>query len=134
MLFRRDLTITEDGDIALDENGDLKVSEGAKAMAEAIMVRLRTYLNESPLFPGIGSRFTELAGRPNTLETGQAVEAMAYEALTADNFLLPEAIEITAVPISESVIYLYVDPDPTATEGFPGALRFDIDLTQGQIS
>lgn len=129
----REITITEDGDLAIGPDGDFAVSLNQQALAEHIMVRLRTYFNEASAFKNIGAKMEDFAGKPNTREVGQLIELSASNALTIDNFLSAEDFTITAVPESLHTVRLYIDPDPNNIGLFSGVLSFDIDLVSGQI-
>jgi hypothetical protein len=129
----RELTLTEDGDLLISPTGDLAVSLNAQALAEHIMVRLRTYQDEAPAMPGVGARIEDFAGKPNTRETGEALEKIAMDALTRDGFLTPEEVTVTAVPEGPRHIRLYIDPDPNQTGRYQGVWSFDIDLITGEL-
>lgn len=130
----REIKITPDGDISLDENDGIEVSVGGDALAEHIMVRIRTIFNEALNMPGVGSNLDEAAGLPNTPDTGAFIEQEVIDSLTRDGFMQIGDFNVNVVPTSMDSISVYIDPDPENTGSFGKVISFDINLKNGEIS
>jgi hypothetical protein len=129
----KEITITEDGDLAVGPDGDFAFSVAGDALVEHVMVRLRTYLNESPIMPGIGTQLEDFIGKPNTLETGNNIEQEVYRALLTDGLFDANVLTITAVPVSDNEISVLIEPDTSASATI-GTLAFDLNLETGNLT
>ena len=131
----KDFKISLSGDLVIGSDGDLDYVEGGENIAQDAMVRLRTYLDESPLMPQIGSLISDYAGYPNTRETGEAIEREVIRALTINGYISTDNLYVAVVPVPEDSgkLLLIIDPD-TTTENSSSSLEFDIDLTTGELS
>lgn len=125
-----EIKILPDGSLYKDHNNDLGLSSGKDALAENIMIRLKTRKDSAFNMPGVGSDIHLLLGYPNNRSTGELLESYALEALTRDGFLDPSQVDITAVPITESVLSLFIDLQVTPRQ----QLAYSIDLTDGSIN
>lgn len=135
IFLTKDLKISLTGDLVIGANGDLDFVQGGENISQDAMVRMRTYRDESPLMPGVGTTISNFAGSPNTRETGEAIEEEAIRALTNNGYISRETLYVAAVPVAEDSgkLMLIIDPD-TRDENSIGALEFDIDLNTGEVS
>lgn len=102
----RDLQLSSNGDLTLDQTGDLAMSFNIQCVKESIMARLRTENPDWYHHPSIGADIDTFVGEPNTEETAIKVVASIMSCLTYDDFLLPSMIVVTPIPISPTqVIY-----------------------------
>ncbi len=131
----KDLKLTIGGDLVVGPDGDLQVVSAGETVSQDIMVRLKTYRDESPLMPGMGCRISDYAGYPNTRETGDEIETEVIRALTDKGYVSKETLYVRVVPVrdDEGKLLLVVDPDDS-TQDTLEPLEFDIDLTSGDIS
>lgn len=131
----KDLRLSIDGDLVIGPDGDLDVVRAGELVSQDAMIRLRTYFNEAPLMPNIGSVVADFAGFPNTRETGEAIEEAVIEALTTKGYIQAEYLYVAVVPVPEDSgkLLLVIDPD-TQTENSLAPLEFDIDLITGELS
>lgn len=125
-----EIKILPDGTLGRNYNNDLDLSFDTDALAENIMIRLKTRKDSAFNMPGIGSDIHLLLGRPNNRTTGELLESYALEALTRDGFLDPSQVEIIAVPVSESILSLFIDLFVQPRQ----QLSYSIDLTDGSIN
>lgn len=128
----KDILLTSDGDLNLLPNGDIETVDNGDALAQHVMVCLRTYLNDASTFPGIGSIIEDFIGQPNTREVGTALENEVRRAILTSSIFDASVLRVTAVPISTQQMLLLVEPDTGNPNG--GTLEFDIDLTTGNIT
>jgi hypothetical protein len=102
-----DIKLTEDGDLALDGNGDFDTVSNEDCVAQDIQDRLRSNAPEWYHHPRICANFEDVKGEPNTRETGERVEDMALYALTNDGRIQEGDVIVRAVPVSTKQIDLH---------------------------
>lgn len=129
----REISIDENGNLILDENGDLQTSVAFQALAEHIMIRAKTFFNSSPLMPNVGSDLILYLGQPNTEEIGERVRNSMLECLTRDGFLTLEDFLVDVVPTSLETITIYIDLDPKNKYTEDKVLEFDLNLLTGEV-
>ena len=128
----RELALSDDADLVIDASGDLAVASAGQALAEQIMVRLRTYPGDGQAMPGVGCPLEDFIGQPNTRETGEALETAVKDALTRDGFLTASEVEVTVVPVGETRLLIVIEP-LTPTGQSLGSLDVEFDLFDGAL-
>jgi hypothetical protein len=87
-------------------------------------------IGDYPLEPECGANLESLVGEPNTAETGRKAEGLVIRALTHDGFLNPLALEVEAVPTSETEITTVVSL-PSEHSGV--LIAASVDLKEGEV-
>lgn len=128
-----ELKLTPEGDLRLNNQNDIDICFNGEAVADHVMIRVKSLLNEAYYMPNVGTELSDYIGRPNTLETGNNIEAEILRALTFDGFLSVNNVIITATPLTESVISVFIDIDPENINSSQLPLQFDINLDTGSI-
>lgn len=127
-MLLKDLWITEDGDLVIGHDGDLKVSEATDAYAQGAMFRGKTVVGDFLLQPSVGASLESLVGEPNTEETGEKMKNLILESLQHDNFI--NSVEVETFPVSLDTIMAVV----TITElGEPVIYTVEVDLKEGEV-
>lgn len=126
----RDLQFTEDGDLALDANGDLATVEGNDLLEQMIRIPLKT-TNPDWFNDAIGADMEDLLGLENSRDTAELGKTKIKQALIDTEFFEPEDIWIEAKPISQSAITFFVFiQSPFSVEG-PLVYEVELDLGFG---
>lgn len=102
-----DLLFSQDGDLVPDWNGDLSVGDDETIDYQDINFRVMTNDPDCAL-GNLGANLEDAIGLPNNAATGALCESNVQWALTFDKRFLPQDLTITAVPINESQIGIYV--------------------------
>ena len=104
----RDFKWDEDGDIELDETGDLKLATAAETIVQDIEWRLRSDLWDYEPDPMLSAGLDRFKGQPNTRETGDAIKEAVYLALTGDGRFSKSSLFVDVVPVSKYSILIIV--------------------------
>jgi hypothetical protein len=103
-----DLAFSDDGDLVIDESGDLALRMGVDCLRDDINIRIITNAPEWQLDPWLGATLDDLIGEPNTQQTGLVGEAKIIGALTADNKVSRERLTVHTIPINANEIIYHV--------------------------
>ncbi len=99
------------GDIKLAGNGDLKVSDWENEVSQGIWFRLQTVAGDYLLAPDCGASLETFIGEPNTRETGEAIQAAVFQALTQDGFLESDQLDVQTAYVNTNQIAVLVKVD-----------------------
>jgi len=105
-----------EGDLIVDETGDLALTVNYDSARQDITNRLRTQKGDWRSHPQLGADLELLEGEPNTRETGMKGVAQIYEALTYDHRFHLEDLHVRAVPTSIEEIQFFVLLDSDSNE------------------
>lgn len=101
-----DLWFTESGDIAIDDNGDLKDTSPVygRSLIQEIRTRLKAHTGDWLLYKTIGANLEDYLGESSTdRHIGRVIRAITGS-LTYDRLLLPNEIEITPLKLNDSTV------------------------------
>ena len=101
-----DLWFTEEGDLAIDNNGDLKdtLNSYGRAVLQEIRDRLHNRPGEWKLNSSIGSNLERFLGEAGTTGTIGRVVNEIVQALTFDRLLIPGEFEVIPLQFIDSIL------------------------------
>lgn len=104
----KDIKMDESGDLVF-KNGDLETVSGDEWFIQEVTKILRTSNPDWVLHPDIGAGLEDFAGRPNTRETGKAIEERLYNKIAAEGIHFPGTLLVRVVPLSRDSIMVNID-------------------------
>lgn len=110
-----DLYWDDSGDICLDQDDkDLKDTkkENYRGAIQRVQARIGSSKGDWSGSPQTGANLRRFHGRPNSAETGRAIESALTNELVRGSFLLPNEVEVSAFPISKTHIATFVRISP----------------------
>jgi hypothetical protein len=122
-----DLTITEDGDLAMGPGGDLYILKGIPSLRQDIEFRLKTDLGDLLTQPKIGSRLRDMIGRRNTKEVAEQIKTEITNCLTYGNFIDPGDLNVSAIPVDESTIICHIEVSADTYVAYRFDLIYDLE-------
>jgi hypothetical protein len=97
-----------DGDLVVDESGDLQLSTALEAVQQDIKFRARTGPYDYDPDPFIGANLGSFKGRPNVRRTGDFMKSNLHEALVRDGRFARGDVVVDAIPVSKSQVAMIV--------------------------
>jgi len=124
----------DDGDFVITA-GDFTDTEGHRATIQDVMFRLKSALMDYKVDPDLPAALDDFIGKPNSSDTGEAIERRVKYSLTRDGKYQPTNFQVTVAPHGrhELGIYLFIIPG-LGTNGGLTNLSFTFDLVTGSIS
>jgi hypothetical protein len=113
-----DLSMTDDGDLIVDETGDLELSFGTDVLQDDVTVRLNTNEQEWFHHPWLGATLDDLLGEPNTRDTGKWGADKISDSLTEDGYIDSADLSVYTIPASKEEILYYIVIDCGEDEDF----------------
>jgi flagellar basal body rod protein FlgG len=120
---------TEDGDFALDKNGDLALAKENELIEQNVRIPLRT-VNPDWVSDAIGADMEDLLGLENTRETASLGKTKIKNALMKTGFFNEGDIWLEAKPTSTSAITFFVFINSPFSSN-PLVYEADVDLGFG---
>ena len=132
----KDIALTVDGDLVLDDTGDFATINGVAVLQQEVLFRLRTTLGDYLYQMQCGTELSSLIGKPNSQETANKGEETIRRSLTHDGLLDDSTLEIISFPLNNSTISYVLLIDASSygfTEQDVISLEFSVDLEQGLL-
>lgn len=103
---RPDFWFTEDGDLQIDANGDLKDTESVfgRGLLQEIRMRLRGRPGDWPLNKALGCSLQDYHGEALTSKLVSVIQQVIVRALTSDGLVRPGSLEILPLVLSDSMV------------------------------
>ena len=100
-----DLWFTEDGDLDVSSDGDLRSTKGffGRAVLQEIRDRIRSKRGEWRLTAAVGSTIESFLGEAGTRINIDAAANEIERALTFDRFLLPGELEVIPMQLANDI-------------------------------
>lgn len=127
-----DVALSYDGDLILDDNGDLQTISGIEWFKREVNKIIRTRLREWRSEPDIGMDTEDFTGRINSRETAVDIKRRILEALTIDNFQSPGQFDIQVVPVSSNEISIFITYNIMGESYSVSKLLFNLDRNISQ--
>jgi len=127
---QQDIQITDDGDLVLSSNGDLKVATIDQTSKQDVILNLYTILGDMGALPFIGSRVIDFIGEPNSRQNAQLLQSEMLRALTANQRFFANDISIRIVPVNIDSIVSYITIQNLASQS-PQTILFDFNYIKG---
>jgi len=122
----RDISLSEEGDMELDQTGDLELSTPTETVQQAAMSRIKTNNPDWFRFPRIGADLEDLFGEDNDWSTAQDAEVKAENALTIDGRFSDNDVNVDPVPTAPGILELFIFINTGAEEILAG--KYPIEL------
>ena len=106
MYREKDIKFSKEGDIKF-KDGDFDVTKGTESLEQDVNNRSRTNNPDWYLHDGIGADTEDLRGKANTRETSNMGSENIFSALTYDDRILPQDLEVKPVPTAANEITFY---------------------------
>lgn len=114
--------------------GDFKETSGRRAILQDILMRVKTAVMDYKPNLDLGAGLDEYIGKPNSANTGRAIEDRIKYSLTRDGRYDPGALKVDVVPHGEHELGMYLFVSPAyATEGQTISVTFTFNLISGAI-
>lgn len=97
--FARDIQTTDDGDIVLDNIGDVKVADPLRTVSQSINSILLTNKSDLLTDPLFGADIGKYYGERNTQATRSMIEQDIIMSIRDQGLIDPSSIEIDVIPI-----------------------------------
>ena len=104
-----DIGMTLDGDIMLDDTGDIGLVQGWEFLFREVNKRLRTNNPSWKSHPSIGVTLRDFIGTPNTPATAQALRKRIREKLSIDNIGFPGEFDVIITPTGRDSVNISID-------------------------
>lgn len=108
----RDIEADIEGDLVLDETGDLKLAEPLQTIIQDIIFRVRTNFLELRPHPGVGANLQEFLGEANTARRIALGREKVFQALFADRRFRGHEIDVTTFPANRETMGIVVNVVP----------------------
>lgn len=126
-----DLALTGDGDLMLNESGDLALVEGPSFVVQSVYNRIKS-VTVDWFYDNIGADLIDFLGYPNTRDTAKCIEARLISTLTAGGLLDTDSIFVKVVPVSRTTLSAFVFIKLTEDENeSPVGFEISINLDGG---
>jgi len=131
----QDIEVTDDGDIVIDEFGEIKIASPLRTVAQAIDWVLLTNKGELVAEPSFGANIQSFYGDSNIGTTHQFMEASIIQELGMQGLVEIESTDIDVVPIEtdEATILIHTKGNFLDTESETGAFTRFIDQFDGVV-
>jgi hypothetical protein len=104
-----DIAMSLDGDIMLDETGDIGLVQGWDFLFREVNKRIRTNNPSWKTHPSIGVTLRDFIGHPNTPATSQALRKRIREKLSIDNIGFPGEFDVIITPTGRDSVDISIE-------------------------
>jgi len=124
-----DLALTRDGDLLLDDSGNLALAEGPAFVVQSAYNRIKS-VTVDWFYDNVGADLVDFLGYPNTRDTGRQIEERLVKVLTGDGLVDRDSLFVKVVPVSKTTLSAFVflkltDSENDAPVGFEIAVNLD---------
>ncbi|MFA5746177.1 MAG: hypothetical protein WC932_04970 [archaeon] len=105
----QDIYMTDSGDFAVTENGDLRSSDMDETVRQEAILTLYTPVGEFDSFPIYGSKLMDFIGEPNSRDNAALMRKEVVRALTQLGSFSADDIEVTITPIGIDDVLINLD-------------------------
>lgn len=126
-----DLALTEDGELIIDEAGDLKPVLLDESKAKMILFILKTTRGDCLIDPGLGASLEEFIGSPNNERTWSAMKSRIYASLEYKR--IAEGCTVEVVPLDRNSCLILVEYPATFDTGQVFQVVGKLDLREGLV-
>jgi len=103
-----DVLVDDDGDLVVDETGDLQLATPLETCQQDVLFRIKTAHHDYEPDPFLGANLGKYKGKSNTRRTGDYMKADLHEALVRDGRFSRGSIVVDCVPYSRTGVALVV--------------------------
>lgn len=100
-----DIRITTDGDLYIGIDNDLNIVTGEQSMEQAVIMRLKTEIEDCGLWPEFGQRFRDLKGKRFLKKNTDLLKQYITEALRQGDLF--DQITVEILPTYDSTVTVY---------------------------
>jgi hypothetical protein len=104
----RDLEFDDDGDIVVDDTGDVKLATAERTVIQDVEFRVRTdHLDFAPN-SALGANLIAIRGQPNKRLTGSMAKEQIYYSLIKDGRFPRNSLFVDVVPVGRETIAAFI--------------------------
>jgi len=103
-----DIGMSYDGDLMVDEDGDLAKVEGFDWLCREVSKRIRTENPEWVGHPTIGANLGDFIGQPNTAGMAKIIRKRVKHTISKGNIAFPGEFSVRVVPIRRDAIMIMI--------------------------
>lgn len=129
---KTDLDLSKDGDLTIDETGDLALSFDEDCAKDDISVRLLTQNPDWYDYPSIGADLDEMIGEPNDRKTAEEIIKRIRACLTMYNLIPASDLDVVAIPVSQDEVLFYIAITSVGRK-INTAIKFNYELGIGEV-
>lgn len=100
-----DIRFTDDGDLYIGLDNDLNIVNGQNSMEQAVIMRLKTEIEDCALWPNFGHNIREMKGKRFIKSNIDKLKQIIYNALSQGDLFNQITIEILPTVNTEVLIY-----------------------------
>jgi hypothetical protein len=104
----RDLEFSDDGDLLIDETGDLKLADAPRSVVQDIQFRAQNNYGDFEPNPLLAADLQRYRGHPNNRQTGEAIKEAVYYSLIRDGRFQRGDVFVDVVPYSQRAVAIFV--------------------------
>lgn len=104
----RDLEWSDDGDLLIDDTGDLQLADAPRTVIQDIQFRTQNNYNDFAPDPLLAADLIRYKGMPNNRDAGNQIKEAVYYSLIRDGRFKRGSLFVDAVPISKESIAVFV--------------------------
>lgn len=122
-----DLAFSLDGDLELDETGDLALAKGDECLIDDINISVKTQKGDSVVAPELGADLEDLIGHQNTKDIAHEGASRIMGELISKGIANPGEVEVIPIPIGQTILYyVFINNEKK--------IEYVLDLESGGIS
>ena len=114
-----DLYFSEEGDFALDSQGDtIDTSfDSLRSIKQEVRTRVMGQLRDWKIYPSIGANLADFIGEPNDRGNALSIQNRIVNSLTFDGLIKREDLNVALMPLSQSSIFCKIELNILTTTG-----------------
>lgn len=104
----RDLEFSDDGDLMVDDTGDLKYADAPRTVVQDVQFRVQSNYGDFEPDPVIAADLQRFRSRPNNRQTGDAIKEAVYYSLIKDGRFRRGDMFVDVIPYSKTAVAIFV--------------------------
>lgn len=108
MIRETDLLLSDNGDLQVAANGDLKLAGPIRTAKQDVATRIRTQIGEWDLHPSFGSNLARFYGERNNRENAERMKTGVYRSLVRDSRFRDGSVFVEVAPVGKEEVVVLV--------------------------
>lgn len=104
----KDLEFSDDGDLLVDETGDLKQADAPRAVVQDVQFRVQNNYGDFEPNPLLAADLQRYRGWPNNRQTGDSIKESVYYSMIRDGRFARGDLFVDVVPYSKRAVAIFV--------------------------
>jgi hypothetical protein len=126
-----DIKMTPEGEVVLNDRGDLDLATGDEWIVQEVVFRLKTSKGDWVLKPGVGADLETFIGRANRDETLAEIEQAILDELTKSPHIKVQSVQ--AAPLSENTVTVVIELQSIEQPARTVLVAAELDLKVGEV-